>query len=67
LTRSDPRSEAAFVVTAHEAAHQWWGNLLVPGKGPGGNVLAEGMAHFSTILLCEQVRGPRARKSNHDA
>ena len=46
------------MVTAHEAAHQWWGNLLVPGKGPGGDILSEGMAHFSTILLIEQVHGP---------
>jgi ABC-type transport system involved in multi-copper enzyme maturation permease subunit len=61
LTKSDPRSNLAFIVTAHEAAHQWWGNILVPGKGPGGNILAEGMAHFSTILLCEQVKGPRQR------
>jgi ABC-2 type transport system permease protein len=61
LTRSDPRSNAAFMVTAHEAAHQWWGNILTPGKGPGGNILAEGMAHFSTALLFEQVKGPRGR------
>jgi ABC-2 type transport system permease protein len=61
LTRSDPRANAAFIVTAHEAAHQWWGNLVVPGKGPGGNVVSEGMAHFSTILLCEQVKGLRQR------
>jgi ABC-2 type transport system permease protein len=61
LTRSDPRSDAAFLVTAHEAAHQWWGNILTPGKGPGGNILAEGMAHFSTALLFEQVKGPRGR------
>ena len=51
----------AFLVTAHEAAHQWWGNLLVPGKGPGGNVLSEGTAHFSTGLLIEQVKGLAAR------
>src|SRR5262249_4170217 len=37
--------------------HQWWGNLLLPGKGPGGNILAEGMANYSSILLMEQVKG----------
>ena len=26
LTKSDPKANAAFVVTAHESAHQWWGN-----------------------------------------
>ncbi len=57
LTRSDPRAPTAFMVTAHEAAHQWWGNLLTPGLGPGGNILSEGMSHFSTILLTEQVLG----------
>jgi ABC-type transport system involved in multi-copper enzyme maturation permease subunit len=61
LTKSDPRADVAFLVTAHEAAHQWWGNILTPGKGPGGNILAEGMAHFSTALLFEQVKGPRGR------
>ena len=61
LTRSTPEAQAAFLVTAHEAAHQWWGNILLPGEGPGGNVLSEGMAHFSTILLMEEVQGVRER------
>ena len=39
LAKDKPGSNVAFLVTAHEAAHQWWGNLLVPGKGPGGNML----------------------------
>jgi hypothetical protein len=61
LTNSSPEIHLAFEVTAHEAAHQWWGNILTPGKGPGGNILAEGTAHFSTILLVEQVKGLNAR------
>lgn len=61
LTKSDPRANVAFMVTAHEAAHQWWGNILTPGEGPGGDILSEGMAHFSTILLFDQVKGPEQR------
>jgi len=61
LTKGDVKTDAVFMVTAHESAHQWWGNLLTPGKGPGGNLLSEGMAHFSTALLTEQVKGPQAR------
>jgi ABC-2 type transport system permease protein len=61
LAKSDPRARVAFQVAAHEAAHQWWGNLLVPGAGPGGNVLSEGMANFSTILLVDELRGARER------
>jgi ABC-2 type transport system permease protein len=61
LTKSDVKTDAVFLVTAHESAHQWWGNLLTPGKGPGGDLLSEGMAHFSTALLTEQVKGNQAR------
>ena len=61
LTKSEPKANAAFWVTAHEAAHQWWPGMAMPGDGPGGDVLSEGMAHFSTILLTEQVRGLEQR------
>jgi ABC-type transport system involved in multi-copper enzyme maturation permease subunit len=61
LTESTPETEAAWLVVAHEAAHQWWGNLLSPGKGPGGNILSEGMSHFSTLLLFESEKGLRGR------
>jgi ABC-type transport system involved in multi-copper enzyme maturation permease subunit len=61
LTESDPKTNVAFMVTAHESAHQWWGNILEPGKGPNGDILSEGMAHFSTILLTQQVHGEQAR------
>ena len=63
LTRSKPEANAAFWITAHEAAHQWWPNLAMSGNGPGGDVLSEGMAHFSTILLTEQVKGLEQRMS----
>ena len=61
LTKSDENSDLAFMVTAHEAAHQWWGSILTPGVGPGGNILSEGMAHFSTLLLTEEVLGTAER------
>jgi ABC-2 type transport system permease protein len=61
LAGSSPEIHAAFEITAHEAAHQWWGNILAPGKGPGGNILAEGTSHFATILLVEQIKGLNAR------
>jgi aminopeptidase N len=61
LTRNDDDANATFFVTAHEAAHQWWGNILMCGEGPGGNILVEGTANFSTILLFGQVKGPHER------
>jgi ABC-2 type transport system permease protein len=61
LTKNDAKTDATFLVTAHEAAHQWWGNILTPANGPNGNFLSEGMAHFSTLLLFDKVKGPRGR------
>ncbi|RKH20428.1 hypothetical protein D7X74_03900 [Corallococcus sp. CA047B] len=62
LTLTSPEVNAVLLVTAHEAAHQWWGNLLIPGKGPGGDVLSEGMSHYSALKLIEQLDGPEARR-----
>jgi len=61
LTRNDSKRNATTLVTAHEAAHQWWGNILTPADGPGGDFISEGMSHFSTLLLFEQLKGPRGR------
>jgi ABC-type transport system involved in multi-copper enzyme maturation permease subunit len=59
LTKSEPKTNLAFLVTAHEIAHQWWGNMVQPGIGPSGNFLSEGMSHFATAMLIEQVKGQR--------
>ncbi len=61
LAESDPKTNVAFLVTAHEAAHQWWGNMVTPGLAPGGNILSEGMAHYSTMMLLGEVLGERER------
>ncbi|MFH1766369.1 MAG: M1 family aminopeptidase, partial [Gemmatimonadota bacterium] len=62
LTKNDLRTLLVFWVTAHEAAHQWWGNVLTPGDGPGGGIISEGMANFSTLLLTEKIKGEAARR-----
>ncbi len=62
LDRSEPGSRGPFAVVAHEAAHNWWGALLTPGEGPGGDALvSEGMAEYAAMLLLQQVYGDRER------
>ncbi|HVR98710.1 MAG TPA: M1 family aminopeptidase, partial [Thermoanaerobaculia bacterium] len=61
LTGGGPGAGLAFSVTAHEAAHQWWGHLLAAGDGPGTGLLVEGMANYSALLLHEAEGGPAAR------
>lgn len=55
LAMPTSEQDGPFLITAHEAAHQWWGNILMPGDGPGGNILSEGLAHYSTARLMEQL------------
>jgi hypothetical protein len=63
LTRADDEHpDAAFLVTAHETAHQWWGGMVTPGEGPGGNILSEGMAEYAAGLLVGTMRGDDARR-----
>lgn len=61
LTKSESKAHAAFWITGHEAAHQWWGNILMPAEGPGNVILSEGMSHYSTMLLTDQVKGLQQR------
>jgi len=61
LTRSRPDANAAFWIAAHESAHMWWPNIAMTAEGPGTEVLSEGMAHFSTILLTGEMRGEHER------
>jgi hypothetical protein len=49
--------DAAYYIVAHESGHQWWGNIVMPGKGPGGNIISEGLAEFSAVMLLHHERG----------
>jgi hypothetical protein len=61
MSKPTAEQDTPFMVTAHEAAHQWFGNILRPGMDPGGNILSEGMAHYASARLIRQVRGDRMR------
>lgn len=47
------------VMSAHEVAHQWWGNV-VTAKSYQDEWLMEGLAHYSALLWIEKKKGTRA-------
>jgi hypothetical protein len=55
----DNRIDVAFYIVAHESGHQWWGNIVTPGKGPGGNIISEGLAEFSALMLVHHELGEK--------
>ena len=60
ITADDEDSDAfdvAFYIVAHESGHQWWGNIVMPGKAPGGNIISEGLAEFSAAMLVHHELG----------
>ena len=46
-----------FYVTAHEVAHQWWGNQLNPANVRGAKMLTESLAEYSALKTLETTYG----------
>jgi len=61
-SRLRERSEATFfsdLLEAHEVAHQWWGNMVVP-VSYHDDWLIESLANYSALLLLERKKGSKA-------
>ncbi len=55
----DPKDiDYPYYVTAHEAAHQWWGHQLMSGDVQGGTMLVESLAQYSALMVMRQKVGP---------
>jgi len=52
-----------FYVTAHEVAHQWWGDQLIPANTQGMGMLVESLAEYSALMAVEKAFGPE--KTRH--
>ncbi|MBI1192330.1 MAG: hypothetical protein GC205_04050 [Bacteroidetes bacterium] len=46
-----------FYVAAHELAHQWWGNQVIPAEAFGATVLTESIAEYVSVKVYEQAFG----------
>lgn len=49
--------DLVFAVVAHEVAHQWWGNTLIPADVEGAALLTETLAWDSALAVVEQTHG----------
>lgn len=61
IARVDPDDEKdvdyPYYVTAHEAAHQWWGHQVMSGDVQGGAMLVETLAQYSALMVMRQKVG----------
>ena len=54
----DPKDiDYPYYVTAHEAAHQWWGHQVMSGDVQGGSMLIESMAQYSALMVMKKKFG----------
>ncbi len=54
----DPKDiDYPYYVTAHEAAHQWWGHQVVGAQVQGGTMLIETLAQYSALMVMKQTFG----------
>lgn len=58
LLRKDPSAETFYssIIHAHETAHQWWGNLVIPATYHD-DWISEALANYSAMLVLEHKRG----------
>ena len=65
VARSDePGADAdvPLLVTAHEIAHQWWGQMVKGADVEGGPALSETLAQYSALMVLERTRGADAAR-----
>jgi hypothetical protein len=46
------------LIQAHEVAHQWWGNVVMP-AGNQDEWILEGLANYSAMMWIEKKKGPK--------
>ncbi|HEV2126294.1 MAG TPA: M1 family aminopeptidase, partial [Chloroflexota bacterium] len=58
------RVDYPLAVTAHEVAHQWWGQQVMGADVQGSQMLSETLAQYSAVMVLERTHGAEhARRS----
>jgi hypothetical protein len=60
LLHKDATAETFYnsIIHAHETAHQWWGNLVIPATYHD-EWISEALANYTAMLVLEQKRGTK--------
>jgi ABC-type transport system involved in multi-copper enzyme maturation permease subunit len=55
--RAPDAADHVFYVTAHELAHQWWGDQAIAANMQGGGLVTESLAEYSALMALEKRHG----------
>jgi ABC-type transport system involved in multi-copper enzyme maturation permease subunit len=53
----DADIDTVFYITAHEMAHQWWGDQVLAADVQGANMIGESLAQYTALMVMEQEYG----------
>jgi ABC-2 type transport system permease protein len=63
IWKSDPRNprdiDVPYYVTAHEVAHQWWGQQVAGANVQGATMLTESLAQYTALMVMKKTFGPQ--------
>jgi ABC-2 type transport system permease protein len=61
--RDEDDLDMVFYITAHEVAHQWWGDQMIGADVQGSELMCESLAQYSSLMVMEKHCSPhRMRK-----
>jgi ABC-type transport system involved in multi-copper enzyme maturation permease subunit len=49
--------DTVFYITAHEMAHQWWGDQVLAANVQGADMIGESLAQYTALMVMEQEYG----------
>jgi len=55
--RDPAAADHVYYVTAHELAHQWWGDQAIAANMQGGGLVTESLAEYSALMAMEKRYG----------
>ena len=55
--RAPDAADHVYYVTAHELAHQWWGDQAIAANMQGGGLVTESLAEYSALMALEKRHG----------